>query len=169
MKRIVLGASILTFGLTILFSSTPASAQYGQQKQFGGTKKYDGKNKKKQESEFQYTNMDRPVSLPSLPQFSGKQHFISGLSYPNSKNGPGWIQTFNVENPESDVKSWWTNALRMHQWKITFTDQKTVRGKLKDGSVCTVTVDPPVNTTKDKMKNCRASYAVYYHQVKKQR
>ena len=168
MHRIVKGASILT-SLALLIALLPAQAQYGQQKTFGGTKKFDGKNIKKQDAEHSASSLDRPVTLPSLPSFTGTQHFIMGLSYPNAKNGPGWIQTFNVQNTEEQVMQWWTSALRQHQWKVTYTDKKTVRAKLKDGSTCTVTVDPPTNSTKEKMKGCHASYSVYYHKFEKPR
>ncbi|MBI1268799.1 hypothetical protein GC174_00045 [bacterium] len=160
--------TIAVVGLAFLMTSAPAWAQYGQQ-QFGGTQRYNGKNQKKQDSEHQASNLDRPVSLPNLPDYTGKQYFVTGLSYPNAKDGPGYIQTFNVENTEDQVKSWWKSALSSGNWKITFTDQHSMRGKLKDGSTCTITVEPPANTTKDKMKGCRASYTVYYHQVNRRR
>lgn len=155
-------------GLVLLLSCLPAQAQYGQQPQYGGTQRYNGRNQKKQDPEHQANTLDRPISLPSLPDYTGKQFFITGLSYPNAKDGPGYIQTFNVEGiTEDQLKTWWTSTLRSNYWKITFTDQKSVRGRLKDGSTCTITIEPAANTTKEKSKGCRASYTIYYHQVKK--
>lgn len=168
MNRFGIATVISIAGFALLASQAPSEAQYGRSNT-GATRRYDPRKAKKQDKEYSFVKMDRPVSLPSLPQFTGKQFFVNGMSYPNNKSGPGWIQTYNCENPKEEIKSWWANALRMHQWKITFTDATTVKGQLKDGSTCSITIASPINTDKKKMKNCRASYSVYYHQMKKRR
>jgi len=161
-------ASLVLSQLFLAAESTiciePASAQYGQQKV--GTSTYDPRRTKEQEAEFKANQLDRPIALPGLPDFTGKQHFVSGLVYPNAKQGPGYFLSFNTENTEQQVKDWWRAALQGGQWSLIFQDTRCVRGRMKDGTTCTVQVEAPLNSTKEKMKNCRSSYAIHYHQVK---
>ncbi|MBK9144384.1 MAG: hypothetical protein IPM23_17960 [Candidatus Melainabacteria bacterium] len=162
LASLALSQLFLTAETTVWIQS--ASAQYGQQKV--GTTTYDPRRTKEQDPEFKANQLDRPIALPGLPDFTGKQHFISGLVYPNAKQGPGYFLSFNTENTEQQVKDWWRAALQGGQWSLIFQDDRCVRGRLKDGSTCTVQVEAPLNSTKDKMKNCRSSYSIHYHQVK---
>lgn len=114
-----------------------------------------------QASEFAATNMDRPVSLPDLPQFTGKQEFSTGLVYDNAKGGPGYYMTFNTENPQEEVRSWWLNALRMHQWKVEFSDEAHIKAHAQKGQgKCSIQVAAPMGAKSPKMK---ASYTIFYH------
>jgi|GEM_PF-1394573 hypothetical protein len=113
-----------------------------------------------QPSEYAATNMDRPVSLPDIPQFTGKQEFSTGLIYNNAKGGPGYYMTYNTENPQEEVRSWWLNALRMHQWKVEFSDEAHIKAHTKKGGKCTISVAAPMGAKSPKM---RASYTILYH------
>lgn len=143
-------------------SWTQANAQWGFKQNQGNNR-----SQKQQDPQFQANHLDRPISLSGLPQYTGKQFFIMGLAYPNAKGGPGYIQTFNVEHTQSQVKQWWTNALRMSNWKITQSDDTLIRATHKNGSTCSITMAGVANTTKEKSKNCHSSYSIYYHQVKR--
>lgn len=168
MTKFLNKASLTIFCISVgfFFICPQANAQYGQKRKYGGTKKYDGK-KKEQESQFQRTKLDRPVSLPDVPQYTGKQIFVSGLAYPNNKSGPGWMMVFNTEHTQDQVISWWKNALRMGSWKIQNSGQKNVRAKSREGHMVSVSVEAVRPSTKKKMKKCRACYTIFYHQIKK--
>lgn len=113
-----------------------------------------------QPSEYAATNMDRPVALPDIPQFTGKQEFSTGLIYNNAKGGPGYYMTYNTENPQEEVRSWWMNALRMHQWKVEFSDEAHIKAHTKKGGKCSIQVAAPMGAKSPKM---RASYTIFYH------
>lgn len=113
-----------------------------------------------QPAEFQAQNMQQPVSLPDLPQFTGKQEFSTGLIYNNAKGGPGYYMTFNTENPKEEIRSWWLNALRMHQWKVEFSDEAHIKAHTKKGGKVSVQVAAPMGAKSPKM---RASYTIFYH------
>jgi hypothetical protein len=155
--------SIIAVVLVLTMSSwTAANAQWGFKQNQGNNNQ-----NKNNDPKFQANHLDRPIALPGLPQYTGKQYFIMGLAYPNAKDGPGYIQTFNVEHTQDQVKQWWSNALRMSNWKITQSDGELIRAQDKDGSVCSITMSDVANTTKEKSKNCHSSYSIYFHQVKK--
>lgn len=163
-----LSVAALTFSLFLQTSISyqPCQAQYGQQRV--GVSTYDpSKPKKEQETEFQANKLDRPIELPGVPSYTGKQYFVTGLAYPNAKSGPGYFLNFNTEHDKQQIKDWWTAALQSGSWRITFQDKNCVRGKMRDGTTCTVNVEDPIPTTKDKMKKCRAGYSISYHQINK--
>jgi len=123
---------------------------------------------KVQESEFNPNALPRPINLPNLPSYTGAQQYINGLVYPNAKDGPGYMMVFNCENTKVQIKDWWQNALKIHKWDVTFSDSNTIKARDKDGSICIVTMQGPI-TTKDRSKNTRAAYQIYYHQVVKEK
>lgn len=122
---------------------------------------------KVREAEFNPNVLARPINLPNLPGYTGTQYYINGLVYPNAKDGPGYMMVFNCENTKVQVKDWWQNALKMHKWDVTFSDSNIIKARDKDGSTCIVTMQGPITTSKDKSKNVRAAYQIYYHQVVK--
>lgn len=125
--------------------------------------------RKEQPPEYRATSLDRDVQLPNLPGYTGKQVFISGLLYPNAKDGPGYYVMYNTEHTQDQVKQWWTNALKMDPWKITFTDDRVIKAHAKDGSKCTITAGPIITTTPEKSKGMHGSYMVYFHVKQKSR
>jgi hypothetical protein len=122
-----------------------------------------------QPPEYRATNLDRDVSLPNLPGYTGKQVFVSGLLYPNAKEGPGYYVMYNTEHTQDQVKQWWTNALKMDPWKVTYSDDRTIKAHAKDGSKCTITAGPIITTSADKSKGMHGSYMVYFHVSQKSR
>jgi len=119
--------------------------------------------------EFRATNLDREVSLPNLPGYTGKQQFISGLMYPNAKDGPGYYINYNTEHTQQQVRQWWTNALKIDPWKITFSDDTTIKAHDKNGSKCTITTGPVMTAATDKSKGMHGSYMLYFHISQKQK
>jgi hypothetical protein len=158
--------------LTAVCLAPPALAQQGYQPP---TKKNMNRTwgaptqqiRKEQPVEFRATNLDRDVALPNLPGYTGKQVFVSGLLYPNAKDGPGYYVVYNTEHTQAQVKEWWANALKMDPWKISYTDFQTIKAHGKDGSKCTITAGPIVSTTAAKNKGMNGSYSIYFHVAQK--
>lgn len=124
---------------------------------------------KVQESEFNPNTLARPVELPNLPSYTGVQYYINGLVYPNAKGGVGYMMVFNCENTKVQIKDWWQSALKAHKWDVTFSDSNIIKARDKDGSTCIVTMQGPITTTKEKSKNVRAAYQIYYQQIVKEK
>lgn len=124
---------------------------------------------KVREAEFNPNDLPRPINLPNLPGYTGTQYYINGLVYPNAKDGPGYMMVFNCENTKVQIKDWWQNALKMHKWNVSYSDSNTIKARDQDGSTCIITMQGPITTTKDKSKNVRAAYQIYYHQVVKEK
>ncbi len=122
---------------------------------------------KVREAEFNSQPLPRPISLPGLPSFTGTQYYINGLTYPNAKGGAGYMMIYNCENTAEQIKEWWDSALKSHRWSVNFTDKKSIKAKDKDGNTCIINVQAPVTTTKEKSKNVRAAYQIYYQQLVK--
>lgn len=144
-----------------MYRGTASQQQQPKQKTLSlPSKQASNKRTGPQLAEFQATNMDRPVSLPDIPEFTGKQEFCTGLVYNNAKGGPGYYMTFNTENPPEDVRTWWMNALRMHQWKVEFTDAIHIKAHAKKGGKCSIQVQGPMGAKSPRM---RSSYTIFYH------
>ena len=119
--------------------------------------------RREQPSEYKANVLDRDVVLPNLPGYTGKQVFVSGLIYPNARNSPGYMVTYNTEHTKDQVKQWWMNALNMPPWKVTFTDASSIQAVSKDGAKVTVSPGISVTTTAEKRKGMHGSYIVHYH------
>ncbi|MBX9691152.1 MAG: hypothetical protein K2Z81_02140 [Cyanobacteria bacterium] len=113
--------------------------------------------------EFQSQNLDKPVALPNVPDYSGEQAYMSGMIYPNNSNGPGYFMVFNTRHKQDQVKDWWLNALRMHKWNIGFTNATTVTADSKEGSV-SIQVAAKVDRANEpkKTNNMNGSYTIFY-------
>lgn len=166
--RILLLIGLLLYSLQAAQAQTPST----QRQNPAVTRPYSTSNPnrdgKVRESEFNPQNLARPISLPGLPAYTGTQYYVNGLVYPNAKGGVGYMMVYNCENTKEQIKEWWTNALKMHKWSVNYTDARTVKAKDKDGSICTVTIEDPVTTSKDKSKNVRAAYHIYFQQIVKE-
>jgi len=170
------GFSIAIFASLLALVSSGARAQVQQSNQPQKVSKYVSKQwgqsvanaRKEQPLEYRAANMDREVALPNLPGYTGKQVFVNGLSYPNAKLGPGYYMMFNTEHTKDQVKDWWTNALKMDPWKISYTDKNTIKAHAKDGSKCSIIAGQVIGTEAAKVKGMHGSYSVYFH-VKEKR
>lgn len=120
-----------------------------------------------QPSEFQGVSLDREMQLPNLPGYTGKQIFVTGVQYPNATGGPGYFMIFNTEHTESQVREWWTNALKNEPWKIEFRDARSLKARAKDGSKCAITAGGRQVAAPEKMKGMNGSYTIYYHPITK--
>ncbi len=116
-----------------------------------------------QPAEFQGVSLDRDVALPSLPGYTGKQIFLTGMQYPNANGGPGYMVIYNTEHTETQVRDWWRNALGTDPWKIDFKDARSIKAHQKDGSKCVITAGARQVGPPERMKGMNGSYTVYYH------
>ncbi len=102
------------------------------------------------------------VSVPELPEYTGKSKYLHGLIYASStdqKKGPTYVMVFNTKETENQVRDWWLNSLRQYRWNITYTSSDVVQGTNKDGSSCIVQIGGPVI---GQAKDDRSSYVVRY-------
>ncbi len=102
------------------------------------------------------------VTVPELPEYTGKSKYLHGLVYPSNpdnKKGPTYVMVFNTKETESQVHDWWLNSLRQYKWNITYTSADVVQGTNKDGSSCIVQIGGPVI---GQAKDDRASYVIRY-------
>lgn len=126
-----------------------------------------GQSPVEQDTVYKSQPLTQEVALPNLPSYTGKKVFISGLQYPNAKDGPGYYLVYNTEHPESDVKEWWKAAFKGDPtWKLTSTDE-SIRATSRDGSQCHVVVANLLPSSPEKMKGMRGSYSIYFHVVQK--
>ena len=106
------------------------------------------------------------VSLPNLPEYTGKAKFLHGLIYShikNEKQGPAYVMYFNAKETQAQVHEWWLNSLRQYRWNITYTSKDVVQGTDKDGASCIIQVGFP---TPGVAKDDRASFVVRYQSLK---
>lgn len=146
-----------------------ARAQFPWQQQSSNQKKPDATKKRpkgKPAPTLKPNYLEQPIALPDLPSFTGQQDFMSGISYPDAPNGPGYVLTYNVENTQQQVLDWWKNALRIQGWNITMASDSSVHAKNKDGHTVTVSTNMPHDKKikgKKNVKVARASYSLFFH------
>lgn len=92
-------------------------------------------------AEYQFRVLKEPVSLPNLPAYTGQAKFLSGLSYPNVKDGATIGLRFAVREDPSAVLGWYKEAFRGYQWAYVPSDTGLTASK--DGNSCTITVSKP--------------------------
>lgn len=164
-------AVTMTIGATLVLSSLLGNSsaigqvqQYQQQQPTGGGQRGERAplRRGQQPKEYQSKNMDREVSLPNVPNYTGEQKFISGMEYPNHENGAGYYMVMNTANTPEQVKEWWLNALRMHRWKVTFSDKSSIKAEETSSGTVSVQVAPPVTADEKRTKGMRGSYTIYY-------
>lgn len=106
------------------------------------------------------------ISLPNLPEYTGKAKFLNGLVYnhiKNEKQGPAYVMCFNAKETIPQVKDWWLNSLRQYRWNITYTSPSVVQGNDKDGSTCIIQIGVP---TAGVAKDDRSSFIIRYQALK---
>ncbi len=171
------GKTVATFAATLALSAAlglsfaPMSSAQNRQVQpqtnRGQQPAAPANRRTQQPAEYQASDLDREIQLPNVPSYTGKQKYVSGLIYPNAKQGPGYYMIYNTEHTESQVKEWWQNALSMDPWKVNFTDATTVKARAKDGSTCNIVVMGVQGVNKDTAKGMRGSYSLFCHIVQK--
>jgi hypothetical protein len=106
------------------------------------------------------------VSLPNLPEYTGKAKFLRGLIYnhiKNEKQGPAYVMNFNAKETQAQVHEWWLNSLRQYRWNITYTSPDVVQGTDKDGATCIIQIGFP---TPGVAKDDKSSFVVRYQSLK---
>lgn len=93
--------------------------------------------------EYACETLTQPVDIPSVPTFTGKTKFITGLRYPNDRSGYRIGLTFAAVEEETQVMEWYRNALTSYGWKLLdiTPDGKSLTA-VKDGSTFTLRISP---------------------------
>lgn len=80
--------------------------------------------------------------LPQLPTYSGKSKFAHGVVQSNQE---GWtvyrLSILTQEKPQ-EVRDWYQNTFNMYQWTTTSTAGTSLSAEQKNGSTCSVIVNP---------------------------
>jgi hypothetical protein len=106
------------------------------------------------------------VSLPNVPEYTGKAKYLHGLVYShinNQKQGPAYVMCFNAKESIPQVRDWWLASLRQYRWNITYTSKDVVQGSDKDGSTCIIQIGPPVAGVS---KDDKASFEIRFQAAK---
>ena len=89
------------------------------------------------------------VSLPDLPEYTGKCKFLHGLSYTkftDSKQGPAYVMFFSARESELQLRDWWLSSLRTYKWNVTYSSKDVVQGTSKDGNTCIIQIGGKVGS-----------------------
>lgn len=78
------------------------------------------------------------AKFDDIPDYTGKAKLATGTIYqPGGAGTALMICTYNVNEPKSQVKDWYTNALRMYGWNITFQSESVINAvNSKSGNTC---------------------------------
>jgi hypothetical protein len=97
-----------------------------------------------------------------IPQYTGKAKFQTGAQYaPGGSNGALMILTYTVAEPKEQVKDWYSNALRMYGWNITF-QSPTVLNATNSKSGNTIALQ---FCDEDKSKKGQSLLQIDYHRA----
>jgi hypothetical protein len=80
------------------------------------------------------------VSINGLPEYSGKQKFITGRMH-NTPIGAQYHEEFIAMEPATQILDWYKGALTGYKWEIVTTEPNRVLAKKQDGSSITVGVN----------------------------
>ncbi len=128
-KKIVRNAGILCL-LSMSLCALNCSAQYSQTAAVKPLKKGNFADP---------DNLNQKVSINGLPEYAGKQTFLTGKMQ-NTKVGPQYRETFIAMEPPSQVLDWYKGALTGYKWQIVTSDAVQVYAKKPEGSSIIVTV-----------------------------
>ena len=106
------------------------------------------------------------VSLPNVPEYTGKAKYLHGLFYAASgkeKQGPTYVMCFNAKESMPQVHDWWLASMRQYSWNITYTSSDVIRGTDKNGSFCIIQIGPPVAGV---AKDDRSSFEIRFQEAK---
>jgi hypothetical protein len=84
-------------------------------------------------------DLKQKVSLNGLPEYAGKQIFVTGKMQ-TTPIGPQYRETFIAMEPPSQVLDWYKGALTGYKWQIVTSDAAQVYAKKPEGSSIIVTV-----------------------------
>ncbi len=74
--------------------------------------------KNTQNPEFKSERLTKPVDMPFLPPYSGKNvEFVTGTVFPAVKGGPSVTMEFSVREKPQEVLDWYKAAFKEHKWK----------------------------------------------------
>lgn len=70
------------------------------------------------DQEFKTEKLTTPLTLPGVPQYTGRFTFISGLRYPYDSTGQRVGMTFGCTEEPDAVMDWYRNSLKMYSWTV---------------------------------------------------
>ncbi len=79
--------------------------------------------------------------IKDLPEYTGKQKFISGKTMKTSL-GPQYQHQFIAMEEPAQVVSWYKSALSSYKWEVTTSEDNAVSGKKPDGAYVSIIVNP---------------------------
>jgi hypothetical protein len=85
--------------------------------------------------------LKQKISINGLPDYSGKQTFLTGRMH-NTPVGPQYQENFIAVEPPTQIVDWYKSALTGYKWEIIDNDGSMMHAKKSDGSSLTVTISP---------------------------
>jgi hypothetical protein len=165
----------LAAGLTL--SIEKANCQYPSQQQNASSKGQIDPNKVNKKPAWLKTGealakvpegLKEKVSLPDVPEYTGKAKFLNGLIYDHvGKLGPCYVMNFNTKETSNQVIDWYRSVFQMYGWKIDYQDKDSINAtNKKSGNMCILQVSGPVAGYDVKGDN--GSYSIRYQYAKPQ-
>lgn len=90
-----------------------------------------------------FTKLDREVSLPDLPPFTGEHKFSTGVMFPDTHGGPAYVLRYSTTTRPTDVITWYRQALQSYGWKERSGNAYTIRAS-RDKAFMVVNVVSPL-------------------------
>ncbi|MBX9723328.1 MAG: hypothetical protein K2X81_18130 [Candidatus Obscuribacterales bacterium] len=145
--------SLIALSLVSLWQ--PAFAQnWGQAAKPAETKEA---RMKRQKAQFKTTVIDRPVTIPNMPQYPaqrGGMKLMRAFKYSSLGQGNNCIvQTFSLKDPPDMVRDWYAGALAQYGWSVQPANQRNTQllgRRIKDGSSVHIMISPSTDKVNSK-------------------
>ena len=97
------------------------------------------------------------VAIDGLPDYSGKQKFITGRKF-MSQSGPQYVEEFLAMEQPNVILEWYKNALSSYKWEVTYSDNFHVSAKKPNGTSVSIMANP------EKSPDGRSRVKISYHE-----
>jgi soluble lytic murein transglycosylase-like protein len=137
MRRVVSGITALALLGLVVASSAQAQQQHQQQRQ--QTSRQWGAQQTHAQPALATVNLNDKVELDYLPDFTGKQIFVSGTVHERN-DGPTYIQHFKAEATADQVLDWYRQVLGSNKWRIENDNKQAIVAK-REGNMVAILVN----------------------------